>query len=308
MLLRQRKKQKNKQWHIKANMSSQIITLTTDFGLRDPYVAEMKAVILGISPETRIVDITHEIEKFNIRMGAYTLAAVSPFFPEGTIHVVVIDPGVGTKRKAILIQTKNVCYIGPDNGVLTLAVKNQDIRHIYRIENPKLILPEVSNTFHGRDIFSPAAAHLANGISPSEFGPRIRRVVTPEFARVTRRKNKLTGEVIHIDGFGNIVTNFRQKDVELVDIKKTVNIKLKNNRLRLKLCKAYAEVGIRRPLAIIGSHNFLEISINRGNAAENFRTRVGDRVTLYHLNRKSGNILAHSSSVIRKLLTSQAHA
>jgi len=264
-------------------MPTKIITLTTDFGLKDPYAAEMKAVILSISPKAKIVDITHCVEKFNTRMGAYTLAAACPYFPKSTIHMAVIDPGVGTKRKAILIQTKNGYFIGPDNGVLALAAKGQGIRHIYRIENPKFMLPEVSNTFHGRDVFAPVAAHLANGISPSEFGPEIRKIVTPKFAKITKTKTTLTGEVIHIDGFGNIITNLRQKDLESMNIKVMVNLKLKSIGIKLKLCKAYGEVGAQKPLAILGSHNFLEISITQGNAAENFQTRVGDKVTLYYL-------------------------
>jgi len=264
-------------------MPTKIITLTTDFGLKDPYVAEMKAVILSISPKTKIVDITHKIEKFNIRMGAYTLAAAYPYFPKGTIHVAVIDPGVGTKRKAILVQTKNAHFIGPDNGVLALAGKSQGIEHIYGIENLNFMLPKISYTFHGRDIFAPAAAYLANGASPSEFGPEIPEIVTPKHAKITKRRHTLTGEIIHIDGFGNIITNLREKDCELMGIKKTVKLKLKDTRLKLKLCKAYSEVKARQPLAIIGSHNFLEISINQGDAAENFQTRVGDKVTLYYI-------------------------
>jgi hypothetical protein len=263
-------------------MPSQIITLTTDFGLRDPYVAEMKAVILKISPNARIVDITHQIDKFNIRMGAYMLAAAAPYFPKGTIHVAVIDPGVGTQRKDIIIQTKQDYFIGPDNGVLALAAKSQGIMHVYRIENPKFMLPEVSNTFHGRDVFAPAAAHLANGVSPSEFGAEIHKIVVPKFAKITRRKDTLAGEVIHIDGFGNIITNLREKELESLGVKKTVNLKLKNTRLKLKFCKAYVEVDARQPLVIIGSHNFLEVSINQGNAAEKFQIRVGDKVALYH--------------------------
>ena len=266
---------------VKNAVPNPIITLTTDFGLRDPYVAEMKAVILKVCPATIIVDITHQIEKFNIRMGAYILAAAASYFPEGTIHIVVVDPGVGTKRRAILIQTKQSYYIGPDNGVLTLAAKNQGIKHIYRIENPRFMLPRISNTFHGRDVFAPAAAHLANGISPSEFGPEIHKIVTPRFAKITKRENTLTGEVIHIDGFGNVITNLREKDLESMRVKSMVNLKLKNVRLKLKLCKAYSEVGAQKPLAIIGSHNFLEISINQGNAAETFKTKVGGKITIY---------------------------
>lgn len=263
-------------------MASRIVTLTTDFGLRDPYVAEMKAVILNIASNTKIVDITHQIEKFNIRMGGYILAAASSYFPDGTIHVVVVDPGVGTERKAILVQTKTSYLIGPDNGVLALAAESQGIKHIYRIENSKFMRPEASHTFHGRDIFAPVAAHLANEIPSSEFGPRISEMVMPKFAEITRRKNMLIGEAIYVDGFGNIVTNLTQKDLETMDIKKKVNLNLENTRVHLKLCKAYAEVDVGQPLAIIGSHNFLEISVNQGDAAEKFQTKVGDTVILYH--------------------------
>jgi len=265
-------------------MVNPVIALITDLGLRDPYVAEMKAVILKICPAVTIVDVTHQIEKFNIRMGAYTLAAASPYFPKGTIHVVVVDPGVGTRREAILIQTRQGCFIGPDNGVLALATEFQGIGHVYKITNPKLMLPKISNTFHGRDVFAPAAAHLAKGTPPSEFGPEIHKIVTPKFAETTKRKNTLTGEVIHVDDFGNIVTNFKGKELESVGLKTMVNLKLKNTKLTLKLCKAYAEVEKQKPLAIIGSHNFLEISINQGNAAEAFKTKVGDKITLYCLN------------------------
>jgi hypothetical protein len=262
-------------------MPRPIVTLTTDFGLKDPYVAEMKAVILSINSNATIVDITHEIAKFNIRMGAYILASASPYFPKGTIHVAVVDPGVGTKRRPLLIQTERSYYIGPDNGVLALAAKNQDITHIYEITNRKLMLPKISSTFHGRDVFAPAAAHLANGTPPEEFGPEIRKVVMPEFAKIIRRKGMVIGEVLHIDGFGNIITNFGGKEVELMKIKHIVNVKLRNARLKLRFCKAYADVEPQKPLALIGSHNFLEISINQGNAAEVFKIRSGDKVTLF---------------------------
>jgi S-adenosylmethionine hydrolase len=265
---------------MKIAMLNPVITLTTDFGLIDPYVAEMKAVILQICPAATIVDVTHQIEKFNIRMGAYVLASASPYFPKGTIHVAVVDPGVGTKRKAILIKTKHCYFIGPDNGVLALAAKNQDIEHIYKITNPKLMLPKISDTFHGRDIFAPAAAYIAKGTPPSEFGPEISKIVTLKFAKITRRKGALIGEVIHIDRFGNIITNFREKELESMEIKGMINIKLKDTGLKLKLCRAYAQVEAQKPLAIIGSHNFLEISVNQGNAADTFKVKIGDKVTL----------------------------
>ncbi|MBC7129645.1 SAM-dependent chlorinase/fluorinase [Candidatus Bathyarchaeota archaeon] len=262
-------------------MFSSIITLTTDFGLSDPYVAEMKAVILSINPEAKIVDITHQIEKFNIRMAAFVLSAAAPYFPENTIHVVVVDPGVGTQRKPILIETKNSFFIGPDNGVLTLAAKKQGIRHIYEISNPCFMLEKISQTFHGRDIFAPAAAHLSKGVPPSNFGREIRRIIMPKFARIIRKGQMLVGEVLHVDGFGNIITNFTEKDVEWTGVKDEVDIKIKESRMNLKLCKAYAEVELHKPLAIIGSHGFLEISVNQGNAAEIFNVKAGDKVTLY---------------------------
>lgn len=262
-------------------MARPIITLTTDFGSKDPYVAEMKAVILSISPNATIVDITHEIDKFNIRMGAYVLASASPYFPEGTIHVTVIDPSVGTKRRPIIIQTEHASYVGPDNGVLVLAASNHGIRHIYEISSRNLMLSKISATFHGRDIFAPAAAHLAKDVRQEEFGSEIYEIFTPDFARITRRKNMIVGEVIHIDGFGNIITNLGEKELKPLKITRAVNIKLKGTRLKLKLCKAYAEVEQRKPLALIGSHNFLEISINQGNAAKFFKIKSGDKITVF---------------------------
>jgi S-adenosylmethionine hydrolase len=256
-----------------------IITLTTDFGIADPYVAEMKAVILGINPNVEIVDITHHVEKFNVRNGAFIVAAAVPYFPEGTIHVAIVDPGVGTKRKPILIETEKYFFIGPDNGVLILAAKNQGIRHVYEITNRRFMLPRISSTFHGRDVFAPAAAFLSMGVKPSEFGPEIREIVTPKFTEVVEEGGRLIGEVVHVDSFGNIITNFTAEHVK--GVKDYVRVRLGNKLLKLKLCKAYAEVEAQRPLAIIGSHDFLEISINMGNAAQFFGVKAGDPVTLY---------------------------
>ena len=262
-------------------MRCPIITLTTDFGLKDPYVAEMKAVILSLSPNVAIIDISHQIEKFNTRMGAYVLASAVPYFPKGTIHVAVVDPGVGTERQPILIQTEDGYLFGPDNGVLALTVRNTAGRkRVRKIVNKKLMMSSVSNTFHGRDIFAPAAAHLANGVSPERFGPETSQIVTPEFAKIVRRKGMLIGEVIYIDDFGNIVTSFGKEEIVFMESKRTIDLKLRNNRLRLKFCKAYSEVDLKEPLALFGSHNFLEISINQGNAAEVFKVKSGDKIAL----------------------------
>jgi len=257
-----------------------MITLTTDFGLKDPYVAEMKAVILSICPNAVIVDITHEITKFNIRMGAYVLASAVPFFPEGSIHVAVVDPGVGTRRRPIVIQTKQSFFVGPDNGLLVLAAEKQGIIRVYELANPRFMLPKVSRTFHGRDIFAPVAAHLLNRVKPAEFGPEIREAAKPEFAKVVRRNTVLLGEVLQVDGFGNIITNINEKEVAQSLVKDTVSVELTSYKLKLKLGKAYGEAEPQEPLALIGSHGFLEIALNQGNAAEKFETKPGDKIKL----------------------------
>ncbi|MEA2089488.1 MAG: SAM-dependent chlorinase/fluorinase, partial [Thermoproteota archaeon] len=263
-------------------MSPPIITLLSDFGLKDPYVAEMKAVILSICPEAHIVDISHEIEKFNVRMGAFVLASASPYFPKDAVHMAVVDPGVGTKRRSIIVETTRDCFVGPDNGLLTLAAYRHGIHHIYTITNPKYMLPQVSKTFHGRDIFAPAAAYLAKGCAPSEFGPEIRDYIFPKFAKPYEKENKLQGEVLHVDGFGNIITNISRKDLENKKIHEgeKLQVNLKRRSLTLKFCSAYGEEKPKKPLAVIGSSGFMEISVNQGNAAEFFKIRVGDNVSI----------------------------
>ena len=263
-------------------MLNPIITLTTDFGLKDPYVAEMKAVILSIGSDVIIVDISHQVQKFNVRMAAFILASASPYFPSGTVHVAVVDPRVGTKRRAICIEGKHSFYIGPDNGLLALAAKREGMKHVHEITNRKYMLPKPSGTFHGRDIFAPVAANLANGVSPKEFGAEITGIVVPMFARATRKKCTLEGEVIHVDDFGNVITNLAEKEFEKMKTKRVINIRIKNTRLKLNLCRAYGQVKEREPLAIIGSHGFLEISTNRANASKILKVNIGDKITLYH--------------------------
>ena len=265
---------------ISVSMPTKIATLTTDFGLKDPYVAEMKAAILSICPNTAIVDITHEIAKFNIRVGAYVLASAAPYFPKGSIHVAVVDPGVGTQRRPILIQTKQGFFVGPDNGILVLAAEKQGITRVHELANPQFMLPKVSNTFHGRDIFAPVAAHLLNGVTPEEFGPEISEAAKPEFAKTMQKNGVLVGEVLLVDGFGNIITNIKEKEVAQSHLKGTVNVELPDCKLKLRFCKAYGETKPREPLALIGSHGFLEIALNQGSAATKFKAKSGDKIKL----------------------------
>lgn len=263
-------------------VTAPLITLLSDFGLKDPYVAEMKAVISTICPRARIIDTSHLIEKFNTRMGAFVLASASYHFPKNTIHVAVVDPGVGTKRRALLVETKRAFYIGPDNGLLMLAAQKEGIQHAYAITNPKLMLPRVSFTFHGRDVFAPAAAHLANRMTPSDFGPEIDDYVVPTFAKPVLKDGELTLEILHTDDFGNIITNVIGKDLEKMRIKpkNLLSIKLKNKSLKIRFFETYGDVTRDVPLTLIGSHGFLEIAINQGNASKKFKAKAGDTATI----------------------------
>jgi len=263
-------------------VNAPIITLLSDFGLKDPYVAEMKAIILSVCPQAHLVDVSHEIEKFNIRMGAFVLASAASYFPDGTIHVAVVDPGVGTKRRAILVETKDMLFVGPDNGLLMLTAQRQGIRHVYNLTNTRYMLPCVSRTFHGRDVFAPSAAHLANGCKPSDFGSEIHDYVIPKFAKPRLTKNALLGEVLHVDDFGNIVTNISRAELEKTGIQvgAVFRLRLRDRALKLRFCSAYGEVSVGESLALIGSHDFLEISLNQGNASKKFGVRTGDAVAV----------------------------
>jgi S-adenosylmethionine hydrolase len=263
------------------NLTVPLVTLLSDFGLKDPYVAEMKAVITGISPDARIVDITHSIDKFNVRMGAFILASALRYFPEGTIHVAVVDPGVGTKRRALIIQTKRCFCVGPDNGLLMLAAERDGIKRVYAIVNSKFMLPRISSTFHGRDIFAPVTAHLANGTPPRKFGPEVKDYYMPRFAKpVLQADGEFAGEVLYIDDFGNLITNITSEDLKKVGIEapRPLAVRLKDTLLRLSFCRAYGEVPLRSPLALIDSYDFLEIAVNQGNASRKLKVKVGDAV------------------------------
>ena len=261
-------------------MSAKFISLTSDFGLKDPYVAEIKAVILTICPTASIIDVTHEVEKFSIRTGAFMLASVAPYFPKGTVHTAIVDPDVGTPRRPIIVETSQGFFVGPDNGLMMIAAEAQGIKQTRVIENKRLMLPYISNTFHGRDVFAPAAAHIANGSPLEEFGSKITDAVKPEFALVTRNRGSLEGEVLHVDDFGNIITNLPGKEIAGFE-ERLVQVEFPPHPPRqIKISKAYADVDPQEPLALIGSHGYLEIALNRGNAARAFSVKTGNKITL----------------------------
>jgi len=259
-----------------------IITLLSDFGLKDSYVAQMKAVILSICPNATIVDISHQVKRHNLRMGAFMLASAAPYFPDGTTHVAVIDPGVGGKRRPILIETNRSFYVGPDNGLLLLAAKSDEIKKVYHIVERRFMAEQISATFHGRDIFAPVAAHIANGVEPSRIGRVITDFVVPDYSEVKIERGAADCEVVHVDGFGNVVTNLHSKDLGKTAIRygSLFKLKYKGKSVGLKLCRTYSDVRVGALLGLIGSHGFLEIAVNQGSAAERLEVSQGSKLKL----------------------------
>lgn len=255
----------------------QIITLTTDFGARDWFVGVMKGVILGVNPRAKVVDLTHEIAPGDIRGGAFALSAACRFFPKGTIHVAVVDPGVGSNRPALAVQTAEYGFVGPDNGVLSFALRDQKIKAIHRLENAQFFLKPVSRTFHGRDLFAPVAAHLSRGVPIHRFGPRqkeLHRLKWPEPRPAAG--GRIEGEVVYLDRFGNAITN-----VENASLKPTGLYEVFAGRRRLCPVRAfYGSVRRGAAVAVPGSTGFLEIAVNGSSAARELGLAVGSQVSV----------------------------
>jgi S-adenosylmethionine hydrolase len=253
-----------------------VITLLSDFG--DFYSASMKGVILGISPTAIIVDISDSVPHHDVRAGAFMLMACSRYFPSGTVHIAVVDPGVGTKRRAIAVMagTHGTHYfIGPDNGILIPAARSIGEFEVYEITNKKLFNTEVSSTFHGRDIFAPVGAHISKGIHICDIGRKISDYVDLDFGNGMNMGNSLEGTVILIDGFGNIITNIHSSIVDLLQIDM---IEIENKSIKFQKSYGFCREG--EPLVLIGSHGYLEIAVNRGNASIFFDKKQGDVISI----------------------------
>ena len=253
-----------------------LISLLTDFGIQDPYVAEMKAVILSICPDANLIDITHQIGKFNIRMGAFTLATAAPNFPPLTIHLAVVDPGVGSNRRPIAIETNRSLYVGPDNGLLIPAATAEEILHVYELTNTSLMRNPISSTFHGRDIFSPIAANLALGLQPREVGREITDYVELSFAQAKYEHREFVCEVLHIDEFGNIITNINQKELNKLTGHARVVVRINRKRFPARMVQTFSELRKEELGVLVGSHGFLEIISSQANAAHKLRVKIGD--------------------------------
>jgi S-adenosyl-L-methionine hydrolase (adenosine-forming) len=255
-----------------------IITLTTDFGLKDGNVGVMKGVILGIAPQAQIVDLSHLIGPQNVREAALILARSAPYFPPATIHVVVVDPGVGTSRRPVAAQVGSQRFVLPDNGLLTILLERAEQAgkpvEIVHLDQPTYWLPDVSHVFHGRDIFAPAAAHLAAGVPLENLGSPVSDPVRLDLPRPERSSEGWRGQVTHIDHFGNLATNLRREHLE--GVQKLV-VRLGGHQVE-GLVQTFGERSPGESIALYGSTGDLIVSVVNGSAAMSLGVRVGDPV------------------------------
>lgn len=258
---------------------SSIITLTTDFGLQDHYVSVMKAVILGINPVVRLVDVSHQIPPQDIMAGAWVVRNASMQFPPGTVHLVVVDPGVGTRRDPVAIRIKDQIFVGPDNGIFSLIADEFEYK-AWRLTNQEFWVKNPSNTFHGRDIFSPVAAHIAMGVPLEELGIPANDLVTYRWAVPISDRDGIQGWIIHIDRFGNLISNIPASMIRESVGSSRFRIYVGNTILD-EIVDTFGDVPDGEPVAYIGSSGTLEIAINKGNAKEMLGVQKGAQISIF---------------------------
>lgn len=263
-----------------------VITLMTDFGIKDGNVGVMKGVIWGISPTAQISDLSHMIQPQNIREAEYVLARSVPYFPKGSIHVVVVDPGVGTSRRPMAAQIGDWFFVGPDNGIVTGLLDRAEQEGwectFIELSEKKYWLPAISHVFHGRDIFSPVAAHLANGVPLHELGTAFSDPVRIELPRPEQTGSGWRGEVTHIDHFGNISTNIRHQHLgEALQKKEDIIVRLNGSEIR-GMVDTFGERAVGELVALIGSTGNLGIAVVNGSALQRLGTKVADTVEVIY--------------------------
>lgn len=257
-------------------MAHRPITLTTDFSTRDPYIGAMKGAILSVNPDARITDIAHQIRAQDLFAAAFTLNEACRSFPKQTIHVAIIDPGVGGPRMPVIIETAGFLFVGPDNGIFSLALESEQIVRTIRITNEEYFPGPISTTFHGRDIFAPIAGHLSLGVDPGLMGEEADSLIKLSMPEPVVEESEITGEVVHIDGFGNLITNIGKESLKESGNKTAVNIRGKEIQ---GIQENYSESARENTLcAIIGSTGLLEIAVNMGSAEERLNAGVGEKV------------------------------
>ncbi|GAB4418874.1 MAG: SAM-dependent chlorinase/fluorinase [Anaerolineae bacterium] len=282
---------------VQSGAMSPIIALLTDFGLKDAYVGIMKGVMLSICPTARLVDLTHDIRPQDVRQAAYVLLTAYRYFPPETVFLVVVDPGVGTARAPLAVETAHGRFVAPDNGVLSYVLRETPARQAVALSDPAYHLREISQTFHGRDIFSPVAAHLAQGTPITALGPTQRNLVLLPAPRLSVSAREVVGEVLHIDHFGNLITSIGQLTWEGADRLRLTprfggeagsSVELMAVTCRVQvgdyqvgpIRRTYGEVSPGQATALIGSAGQLEIGVNQGHAAERYQAAIGDPVWL----------------------------
>ena len=261
---------------IRCNM----IALFTDFGVRDAYVAQMKGVIFSINADLKVIDLNHEVAAFDVRQAAYLLEASSRYLPAGSIVVTVVDPGVGTARRPVLCATQSdKWFVGPDNGVLTHVLAGQGLREAYELTEAAYFLPRVSATFHGRDVFAPVAAHLASGVLAAEFGPRVENLATFPVSPPRAIGQTAVGEIIHIDHYGNVVTNVTPDLLPGLQVGQTLAFTIGERRWTVPFCRTYGTQPKGRLGALVSSNDTLEIALTQGSASTQVKAPVGTGIT-----------------------------
>nr|WP_148676765.1 S-adenosyl-l-methionine hydroxide adenosyltransferase family protein [Staphylothermus marinus] len=265
-------------------MMNGLIVLLTDFGYKDPYVGVMKGVIKSINPKAEIIDLTHMVRRQDTYEAAIVLLVSAKYFPEKTIFVCVVDPGVGSSRKALLIETSHYYLVGPDNGCLSLLAQNDGVKSVYDVSESKYRLRRVSYTFHGRDVFAPIAAWLSRGIKPEELGVRISfdDIVKYDLIKPEIIENTIHGSVIYIDVFGNIMTNISMDDINKIKLSygEKLYIKIDDKELVCPFVPSFSYVGLGEPACYINSWDYFEIGVNHGNAAEKYGVKKGAKVSI----------------------------
>lgn len=258
-----------------------IVTLTTDFGHQDHYVGAMKGVILGLAPKATLVDITHGIRAYDIIHGAFILRQIWAYYPIGTIHVAVVDPGVGTDRRILVGRYSGRIIIAPDNGLVTLIHRDAELEVMRVAENNRLWPRMESSTFHGRDVMAPIAGHVARGTKLEDVGPATDHVDMLQLPEATlNRDQSVTGEVLFVDRFGSLVTNITRQDISLVQNRRPDAQVYVGDQLAGPIRQTYGDVGVGEPLALMGSSDVLEVAVNQGRAVDHFQWTTGVAVHL----------------------------
>lgn len=259
-----------------------MITLLSDFGLADPYVAEMKGVILSANPDQKIVDVSHGIERHNIAVGSFVLETALPYFPHGSIHVAVVDPGVGTERLPLVVLCERGILVGPDNGLLVRAAARLGFNMAYQIDSHRFEGEKVSSTFHGRDIFARTAAKLANGLNPNSVGGEVKQLVKLDVPNVSISHGRANCTALYVDSFGNVILNLAEEDNARLGLHEGdhVTIETKLGQFSGLVGRTYSDIPHSQLGVILGSQGYLEIAMREGSAAARLGLKPLDQIEM----------------------------